>query len=390
MALPLRYHGLSLLARPLNTFSAITLIAVIIAVFCYLQAVTDSAFNTMLASGDPNTILVLRQAAETESVSELTKDLINKLELTPNVVKDGTNALISAELVAISSGLSKDNPDIQVNAAVRGVAFDRANKVRHGRVEIIEGRQFTPGTYEVIVGESARRTFHNQNVGDEIEIGTRGIRKFKIVGVFSTSGTSADSEVWGYVETMRDVYDRGGYSSARLLVQNEQQARQAIKYIEGPEVQQTAMTERSYFRNIQTGQQATQILSVIMIVIMGIAAAFAVANTMYAAVAGRTREIGMLRAIGFSSSSILTSFVIEGLLLTFIGGSLGCAFSFICNGMQKHMLPQTFTTISYSLAITPKIVFVSLIVALVIGFLGSIFPAWRAARMRVTLALREQ
>lgn len=389
MALPFRYNVLSLAARPTSTLSSIGLIAIVIATFAYLQAVTDSAFNTMAATGDPNTIIVLSQSAETETVSGLGKDELNKLDLTPKVVRDGETPVLSPEVVAITSGFTREDTNIAVNAAVRGVEFDAANRVRGGRVRMVEGVPFTAGPYEAIVGVGVRRMFRDHEIGDEIQLGTRGMRNFKIVGIFTTDGTAADSEIWAYVETVRDVYGRNGYSSARMLVNSEQDGRAAITYISGPEVQLTAKTEREYFTALNTNQTTTQVLSVAMIIIMGTAAAFAVANTMYAAVAGRVREIGMLRAIGFARISILTAFVLEGLLLALAGGVAGAALSLLCNGMQRNMLPTSFTTVSYTLTITPKILVTSLAVAVAIGLVGAIMPAWRAARLRVTTALRE-
>jgi putative ABC transport system permease protein len=389
MALPLRYNVLSMVARPASTISSILLIGVVIAVFSYLQAVTDSAFSAMARTGDPLTVIVLNQSAQSESVSGFGKDKLNKLELAPNSVSFGSSALISAEVMAISSAAGREAPEVKINAAVRGVDFEAADRIRSGRVEIIEGRLFKPGLQEVIVGESAASAYVGHGLGDAIEIGNRGARKFKIVGIFSTGGTSADSEIWGYVETIRDGYGRQGYSSARLRVKNEADAQEMIRYIQGPAVELTAMTERTYYSDMERGQQATQVFSIAMIVIMGFASAFAVANTMYAAVAGRTREIGMLRAVGFAPISVLTSFVLEGLLLSLMGGAVGCVLSLATNGIRESILPGAFTTVSYTLQITPKIAGVSLAVAVTIGFLGSILPARRAARLPVTIALRE-
>lgn len=389
MGLLLRYNALSMLARPTSTLSSIALIAVIIAVFAYLQAVTDSAFNTLAGTGDPGTIIILSQSATSETVSGLAKDSLNKLEAAPGLVREGDNAVISPELVAISSAKTVSGDEVAVNVAVRGVDFDRANRVRRDRVKIIAGRPFEPGTAEVIIGEAAHALYRDHDIGQEIQLGTRGSRMFKIVGVFSTGGTAADSEVWGYVETLRDVYGRTRYSSARALAVDEPSMRQAIDYIEGPAVGLTAKSEQDYFRELNTNQTATQVLAIAMIIIMGIAAAFAIANTMYAAVAGRTREIGMLRALGFGRTSILTSFVIEGLLIATAGGLIGCALSLVCDGMRRNMLPTTFTTVSYTLHITPQIMVTSLVIAMAIGVAGSIMPASRAARFKVIEALRQ-
>lgn len=388
MALPTRYNVLSMFARPVGTISSVLLIAVVIAVFSYLQAVTDSAFSVMSSTGDPLTVLVISQSADSETVSGLGKDMVNKLEQAPGLVSDANGALISAELVAISSASSIKDPQVKVNACVRGVDFERANAVRDGRIKLSKGRVFSPGAYEVIVGESAAGAYAGHNLGDEIEIGNRGIRKFKIVGVFATGG-AADSEIWGYVETLRDVYNRSGYSSVRLRAQSESTAEQMIEFVEGPSVELTAKTEREYFSEMSRGQDATKVFGIAMIVILGIASAFAVANTMYAAVAGRTREIGILRAIGFRPLSVLTSFVLEGVLLSAAGGLLGCVISLFANGLRENILPGAFTTVSYELAITPKILVVSLAVALTIGLVGSVLPALRAARMPVTSALRQ-
>ncbi len=389
MALPFRYNLLSLWARPTSTASSIALIAVVIAAFAYLQAVTDSAFSTMSATGDPNTVIVLNPSAESETVSGLGKDQVNKLESAPDAVRRGERPIISPEMVAISSAYTHENNDVKLNAAVRGVEWASACAVRHDRVRLLRGRPFQPGVEEVVVGEEANRLYVNHEIGDKIQMGTRALQSFTIVGVFTTDGTAADSEIWGDVETLRDVYGRVGYSSARMLAADQAGAARLIEHIKGPQVELEGKTERAYFQNLNTGQNATQVLSVAMIVIMGIAAAFAVANTMYAAVAGRTREIGMLRAIGFARVNILTAFVLEGMVLSILGGAAGCGLSLVFHGMRKSILPATFTTVSYQLQITPKIIGTSLAVAAAIGLIGSLFPSWRAAKMKVTDALRE-
>jgi putative ABC transport system permease protein len=389
MLLALRYNILSMFARPTSTGSSILLIAFIIAAFCYLQAVTDSALNTLNGHGSPNTILVLNQSAETENVSGLGQDAINLLELAPNIEAANGVPLISRELVAIGSAFTEADPDVAINTAIRGVDLDLARAVRPNGVEIIAGRALQPGTLEIIVGRSASRLYRDHQVGDRIQLGNRGTREFEIVGVFSTGGSAEESEIWGYVETLRDVYGRQGYSSARVTVADESAARAAIEYIEGPSVGLTAMTEVEYFADLNANTTATQVLSVAMIIIMGTAAIFAIANTMYAAVVGRTREIGMLRAIGFGRLRVLTAFVAEGLFLALVGGVLGALVSLSFNGMQRTILPSTFTTVSYSLQITPKIIGTSIAIALLIGLVGSIMPAYRAARLSVVRSLRE-
>lgn len=389
MALPFRYNLLSLAARPTSTISSLLLIAIVIGVFAYLQAVTDSQFSTMAGTGDPNTIVILSQSADSESVSRLSNDEVNKLDMAEAAVRDGAGALVSPELTGISSAYTRDSGPTRINTAVRGVDFDRANRVRHGRVKIVQGREFNPGAAECIVGLAASRLYLGHGLGDRIPLGSRENREFEVVGIFDTGGTAADSEIWAYVETMRDAYGRSGYSSARMLVEGQEAARKVIDFAKGPGLELGAKTEADYFRELNTNQSAQRVLGISMLIIMGIAAAFAVANTMYAAVAGRVREIGMLRAIGFGRVSILTAFVLEGLLLALGGGVLGVLASLWWNGMQKSMLPATFTTVSYTLKITPAIMGMGLAVAVVIGLLGSIFPAWRAARMHVVTALRE-
>lgn len=389
MALPVRYNLLSLMARPTSTISSIFLVSVVIGAFAYLQAITDSAFSTMAGTGDTNTIIVLNQGAESETVSGIGNDALAKLAMVPAVVRDESGPIVSPELVAISSAFMRDGGDVAVNAAVRGVQFDVANRVRRGRIRLLQGRVFQEGKYEVIVGEAAWKLYAAHQIGDEVQLGTRGMRRFRVVGVFSTGGTAADSELWGYSETLRDVYGRTGYSSARMVVSNQQDARRAIEFIKGPAVELNARTERAYFSNLSTNQNATQVLSIAMIIIMGIAAGFAVANTMYASVAGRTREIGTLRSIGFARTSILAAFVLEGVMIATMGGILGCALSLCCDGMQRNILPVTFTTVSYTLSITPKILGTSLAVAIGIGLIGSVMPAWRAAKMNTVAALRE-
>ncbi|HEY3242887.1 MAG TPA: FtsX-like permease family protein [Phycisphaerae bacterium] len=370
--------------------ASIALIAVVIGVFAYLQAVVESAVRVLARSADPNAIVILSPGALSETVSNLQKDQINRLETIPQLVRDADGPIISNEIVALSSAVPREGGDVTVNAAVRGVDLARANRVRHGRVHIMPGgRAFRPGASEIIVGAAVHHLHRNHDPGDEVVLGTRASTAFRIVGVFDTGGTAADSEIWGDVERFRETYGRTGYSAARVLVPDGNAAWQAIQMAQGPSVGLSAQTESDYFRRLGTNQRPTFVLSIAIVIILGIAAALAVANTMYASVAARTGEIAMLRTMGFVRSSILAAFVLEGLALAALGGALGVLLSCLWYGTQQKMVSGMLTVVSYRLAITAPIAATCLAVGAGIGLAGTLLPAWRASRVDVVTALRE-
>jgi putative ABC transport system permease protein len=212
-----------------------------------------------------------------------------------------------------------------------------------------------------------------------------------VAGIFEAGGGVFESEIWGYRSHIMQVYNRRMYSSATVKASSPEAVKALIAYVEGPSVQLTGMSEKDYFEKQTESTKPFLFLSYGLLIFMGIAAGFAVANNMFAMVAGRMREIAMLRAVGFSKRSILVSFLIESLMLALVGGVLGCAAAIPLQFMSQDMIGgnNTFTAVVFTFDVGPRILATSMTLALVLGVAGAVFPALRAARTPVVTALRQ-
>jgi putative ABC transport system permease protein len=259
-----------------------------------------------------------------------------------------------------------------------------------GGIQIIQGRSFTPGLDEVIVGEGLVRRMRGMEIGGNVSYQRK---TFKIVGIFASAGGAFESEIWGDFDVFGTMFSRGGTCNALVVRLKDPGELKALnKYVRSqPQVQLQAIEERKYYAD-QAGPLAASLggLATFVAVVMGIGAIFGAMNTMYAIVAARTREVGTLRALGFSRRSILFSFVLESVFLALIGGALGCLLALPMNGFSTGTgQTQSFSEIAFAFRITAGIVITGMVAALAMGLLGGLFPSLRAARLPITRALRE-
>jgi ABC-type lipoprotein release transport system permease subunit len=274
------------------------------------------------------------------------------------------------------------------NITVRGVT-PRAYDVRSG-IKIVHGRTFTPGLYEVIAGDKIADRVQGLEIGSSVKLQKH---EWKVVGTFSSQGGAFESEIWGDAEVMGVDFGRSGGSNA-MSVRLKPGADVAAldRWIRSnPQMQLQAVSERKYYDD-QAGPLAKvlRILATFVAVIMGVGAVFGAMNTMYAIVAARTREIGTMRALGFSRRAILVSFVVESAALALIGGLLGCLLASLANGYTTGASNlQTFREVAYAFRITPGIVGAGMGFALGMGILGGLLPSVRAARLSIAAAVRE-
>src|SRR5438309_5174134 len=256
------------------------------------------------------------------------------------------------------------------------------------KVKLVEGRWFTPGQREVAVSESIHKRFSHANVGDTLAFG-KG--PWQVVGVFDAGGSAYDSEIWGDVNQMATDFDRqGGFSSAYLRATDPVSA-DALKHrvSDDQRLKLDGMLEPEYYATQTSSGAPIRIIGWIVAVIMAIGSSFAAMNTMYAAVAYRSREIATLRVIGFSRPSILTSFVLEAVLLSLLGALVGIVLMLPFNGMTTGTQNQTtFSEVVFSLQMTPAVIATAVAFAVVMGLFGGIAPAWHAARQNILNALR--
>jgi len=255
-------------------------------------------------------------------------------------------------------------------------------------VKLTDGRWFTPGQREVVVGKNIHNRFAGTNVGDVLDF-AKG--KWTVVGVYDAGGTAYDSELWGDVNQIAADFDRqGGYSSAYLRA-TDPVAADALKnrVSDDQRLKLEGMLETEYYAKQTSSGKPIQIIGTFVAVIMAIGSCFAAMNTMYAAVAYRGREIATLRVIGFSRPSILTSFVLEALLLSLLGSILGILLMLPFNGLTTGVGNQvTFSEMVFSLQMTPRVILISIAFGLLMGLLGGLAPAWHAARQNILAALR--
>ena len=281
----------------------------------------------------------------------------------------------------------KKDSNIPLNITFRGVtptAFNVRNNIK-----IVEGRQFTPGLYEVIVGKKIADRVSGVDVGSTISIQRKN---WKVVGLFTADDSSFESEIWGDYDAMAPAIGRnGGCESLTVRLTNPLVLASFDKDLRAnPQFQMQADSERRYYENL-AGSTGTVliVLASFVAVVMGIGAVFGAMNTMYAIVSQRTREIGTLRALGFSRFSILISFVMESVLLALVGGVLGCLIALPMNGFTAATGTNSFSELAFAFKVTPDLLLIGLGFAVLMGLVGGLLPAFRAARMPITRALRE-
>ena len=243
---------------------------------------------------------------------------------------------------------------------------------------------------EIIVGKEARERYANLDPGGRLEMGRLANRVFTVVGVFEAGGGALESEIWAPRTMLEDAFNRRFLSSVVVRLEDPAAARATIDYLNGPAVELDAQLETNYYDELSTKTREIVFLTTVLIGIMAIGAIFAVANTMYAAVDGRKREIAMLRTIGFARSSIMLSFVIESLLISTTACAAGLGASLFINGSRQDFLSDTtWTVLAYELRITPGILMSAFGLATLVGVGGALAPALKASRTRVIEALRK-
>ena len=337
------------------------------------------------ATGSPINAIVTQRGSNSELSSAITRDSAQVLGDDPRVMKDAKGRpLFSPELLVVANMRRKDGAD--VNLTVRGVS-QMAFTVRTG-ITVTDGRNVQPGLYELIVGRKIFERIEGMAIGRSLKLQRRD---WKIVGVFDAAGSGFESEIWGDVDVIGPAFNRGGYHSVTLRMRDPSTISALNAELEhNPRMQMQAVQERKYYED-QSGVVSGQLLglAVFVAIVMGIGAVFGAMNTMYALVAARTREIGTLRALGFSKISILTAFVVESTFLASVGGALGCLIALPANGMTAAAGGPNFGEIGFAFRISGTSLVVGMVLAVLMGVAGGVLPAFRAARMPITSALRD-
>ena len=388
MALPIRYNIRNLGQRWKVTLLAIFGIALVVAAVVVIASMSAGFQAALRSTGSDKNAIVTQRGSMSELTSWINIGNAQTIMTDPRIARDSSGTpLASCEIVVIASKPKKTDNEA-TNITLRGVTPE-AFKVRTG-INLVEGRMFSPGVFEVIAGKKISDRVKGLAIGDTVRVQRK---EFKVVGLFTADGSSFESEIWGDYNALGPAVGRnGGCESLTVRLTNPSVLASFDKDLRAnPQMQVQADSERTYYENQSGGVAiALKILAAFVGIVMGIGAVFGAMNTMYAIVSQRTREIGTLRALGFSRFSILLSFVMESVLLAFVGGVLGCLIAIPMNGFTAGTgQTQSFSELAFAFKITPGIVIVGLSFAVVMGFVGGLLPALRASRMPITTALRE-
>jgi len=386
---PISYNFRSIRARWVSTIVAILGIAGTVGVFVAMLSMARGFRATMVASGSPGNALVMRAGSSSEMMGGISLDSIKVLQDKPGVARDSTGAALLTQDVVGVVALPLISTGTDANVQVRGVS-PNVLQIRTF-VKLAEGRMFQPGLAELVVGENASKTYAGLKIGNTINFAGG---RWQIVGIFDAGGSAFDSEVWSDSKTLNQVLQRPPniFQSATIHLASASEF-QTFKdaVISDPQMNVDVVREIDYY-----AKQSTTVTNLITVVggivatIMAFGAIFGALNTMYSAVAERGREIATMRALGFSPLNVLLSFLFEALLISIIGGVIGCIAVIPLNGFTTSTMNfQTFSNLAFAFKITFDLLLMGILFALVMGVLGGLLPAIRASIRPVAVALRE-
>jgi putative ABC transport system permease protein len=387
MALPIAYNLRNLTVRKTSTLMTALGIALTVAVLLAVMAMVAGLERAFAETGDPLHVLVMRNGATSELVSWVTRQSYNDLRYKPGIARNAKGEpLTSMEMITVITIPSVSNPDGS-NVNLRGVT-PAALEMRPD-MRIVQGRWFQPGRREIVVGKSVAKRYPAAQFGRSLEFG-KG--RWEIVGVFDAGASAINSEILADLNQASSDYNRfEGGSSVLVRVTDAVAVNTLINELKADQrLNVMAVSETKYYNDQTASAMPVQALGTFVAGIMAIGSIFAAMNTMYAAVARRAREIGTLRVLGFSRGGILTSFFLESLLLSLIGGLLGCILVLPLNNLTTSMGSwTTFSEVAFNFRVTPQIMIVGVLFALIMGVFGGLLPARMAAKKEILTALRE-
>jgi putative ABC transport system permease protein len=387
VAIPVLYNLRSVKERWTSSVVAVLGIAGTVAVFIAMLSLARGFKVALTSSGLPQNAIVQQTGADSEMTSAIEIGAVRVVEDAPLVMRRGSQPLVSAEVVVLAN-LPMRGTTSDANVQMRGVS-PRVLAVRDN-VRIVQGRFFTPGLYELVVGSNAARAYEGLDLGKTVHIGPG---RWKIVGIFNAGGSAFDSEIWADANVVNGAYQRppGIYQSATAKLRSEDDFTAFKTALErDPRAKLQATREPAYYES--QSQLVTTLITVlgsIVAVVMGLGAILAALNTMYSAVSERSREIAILSALGFQGGSIVLSFLAEALIIAIVGGIIGCIAVLPVNGITTGTINwQTFSHLSFAFRITPDLLLWGIVFAIFMGVLGGLPPAIRAARANVSTTLR--
>ena len=376
----------SILERSGSSLVIIVGIAGSVAVMVSLLAMAEGLSSTISSTGEEDRVIILRDGSSSELSSGVAMTELDTVSSSPGIKSIDGEPMIAGELFAIID-LKKKGAESTSNLPIRGVQ-PTSFKIRP-EVEIVEGRKFTTGTAEIIVGKGANNQYEGLEIGDKIKVRDSYAT---VVGIFSSNGNVHESEIWADLAAAQGLFRRGASASSMILKLNSPDSFDEVGlFVESyPNLELKVQSESDFYENQSSGADLIKVFGQVVGYIMAIGAVFAALNTMYSAVSTRLVEIGTLRALGFKGTTVLLALLIEALLLATIGGLLGGAIAYLLfNGYTVSTLAGgSFSQTAFAFAVTGEIIQQGLTLALFVGFIGGVFPAWNAARRDITEALR--
>src|SRR6266704_776083 len=388
MAIPLVYNVRSVKARWTSTIVAVVGIAGTVGVFVAMLSLARGFKATLVSSGSADNALITRAGATSEMTSTVSLDSVKIIQDARGIASGADGPLLTPEAVLMAP-IPLLSTGTDANVELRGVS-PNVLAIR-SNVKIIEGRMFRPGLSEIVVGKNAQATYTGLTLGSTIGLGSS---RWQVVGIFDAGGSAFDSEVWGDAHLLNGAYKRPDTFSQSVTVRLASPAAlQKLKdsLTADPRLNVDVTREIDYYAKQST--RMTQLINTLggfVALIMAIGAVFGALNTMYSAVAERGREIATMRALGFGGPSVVFSFLVEALLISFTGGVIGCLAVLPLNGLTTSTMNfQTFSNLAFAFKITFDLLWMGVLFALVMGVLGGMPPAIRAAQRPVASALRE-
>jgi len=388
MAIPVIYNLRSVRARWVSSIVAVLGIAGTVGVFVAMLSLAHGFRATLVASGSEDNAILMRAGATAEMMSGISLESIKIVQDDPGVARDGSGPLITSEVVVVAPfplRATGTNANVQVRGVSGNVLTIRRN------VKIVQGRMFQPDLSELVVGSHANKTYSGLTLGNTVDFGGG---HWRVVGVFDAGGSAFDSEVWTDARVLDDVYKRPTniYQSATVHLTSAAALQQLKDSVSAdPRLNLDVFREVDYYAKQSTAMtRLITVLGGLVAFVMAIGAIFGALNTMYSAVSERGREIATMRALGFGGPAVVFSFLIEALLIAFIGGVIGCVAVLRLNGLTTSTINwQTFSNLAFAFRITPGLLLSGLLFALAMGLIGGLLPAISAARRPIAVALRE-
>ncbi len=384
--LPFAYNWRNLAARRVSTALTALGIAMVAWVFIFTLALAGGFQAALQTTGSPNNAIVIRKGSTSELMSIVSREAAAAVTSQEEIARAADDTPLAASELIVVWNLARKS-GTTTNVVVRGVG--PKSLALRPKVHLAEGRMFRPGLDEIVVGKLVSDRFRNCSIGDKLKLSGRS---WTVVGIIDAGGTAFDSEIWGDVELFMPAFDRPVYQSMTMRLSDPSHLPALKKRLESDPRMSVEVEREDIFYSKQSGMLAAMLrgLGLFVTSIMALGAVFGALNTMYAAVGSRTKEIGTLLAIGFSRGAILFSFLVESVLLSLLGGLIGCLLALPVRGFTTGTMSfATFSELAFRFQITPGMLLAGLLFAAFMGLVGGFFPARKAANMPIIESLRE-